>query len=205
VVRAFVKKTQRTPRAEIDLRVAARKGHHTIPFEKLKARLLANPKVKTEYDALDPEFEIATELLGARLRQVSPRPNWLPAWAPASQRSPDLKVANRCRARRPSCAMPKRPAASSTCGYRRLDAESAALRSAANTVQNRRWRARKRFERPTQIRRLQVGTGHSTTLHVGQAFSWEVAAGSYADTQGVCSLASRSIRVRGTATARATA
>jgi ribosome-binding protein aMBF1 (putative translation factor) len=40
----------------------------TIPFEKLKARLLANPKVKAEYDALAPEFEIAAELLRARLR-----------------------------------------------------------------------------------------------------------------------------------------
>ncbi|MCC8942593.1 MULTISPECIES: helix-turn-helix domain-containing protein [Bradyrhizobium] len=40
----------------------------TIPFEKLKARLLANPKVKAEYDALAPEFEIATELLRARRR-----------------------------------------------------------------------------------------------------------------------------------------
>jgi hypothetical protein len=29
----------------------------TIQFEKLKARLLANPKVKAEYDALAPEFE----------------------------------------------------------------------------------------------------------------------------------------------------
>jgi hypothetical protein len=34
----------------------------TIGFEKLKARLLANPKVKAEYDALAPEFEIAAEL-----------------------------------------------------------------------------------------------------------------------------------------------
>ncbi|MEA2896857.1 MAG: hypothetical protein QOJ84_2472 [Bradyrhizobium sp.] len=40
----------------------------TIPLEKLKARLLANPKVKAEYDALAPEFEIAAELLRARLR-----------------------------------------------------------------------------------------------------------------------------------------
>jgi hypothetical protein len=31
----------------------------TIQFEKLKARLLANPKVKAEYDALAREFEIA--------------------------------------------------------------------------------------------------------------------------------------------------
>jgi ribosome-binding protein aMBF1 (putative translation factor) len=40
----------------------------TIPFEELKIRLLANPKVKAEYDALAPEFEIAAELLRARLR-----------------------------------------------------------------------------------------------------------------------------------------
>jgi ribosome-binding protein aMBF1 (putative translation factor) len=40
----------------------------TIPFEKLKARLLANPRVKAEYDALALEFEISTELIKARLR-----------------------------------------------------------------------------------------------------------------------------------------
>jgi phage-related protein/DNA-binding XRE family transcriptional regulator len=67
VVRAFVKKTQRTPRAEMDL--AAGKGSHvTIAFEELKARLLANPKVKAESDVLAPEFEISAELLKARLR-----------------------------------------------------------------------------------------------------------------------------------------
>jgi ribosome-binding protein aMBF1 (putative translation factor) len=40
----------------------------TISFEKIKARLLADPKVKAEYEALAPEFEIAAELLRARLR-----------------------------------------------------------------------------------------------------------------------------------------
>jgi len=40
----------------------------TIPLEKLKSRLLANPKVKAEYDALAPEFEISAELIKARLR-----------------------------------------------------------------------------------------------------------------------------------------
>jgi ribosome-binding protein aMBF1 (putative translation factor) len=40
----------------------------TIPFEELKAELLADPEVKAEYDALAPEFEIATELIRARLR-----------------------------------------------------------------------------------------------------------------------------------------
>jgi hypothetical protein len=38
---------------------AARKGNHmTVQFEKLKARLFANLRVKAEYDALAPEFEI---------------------------------------------------------------------------------------------------------------------------------------------------
>jgi hypothetical protein len=34
----------------------------TIPLEQLKARLLANAKVKAEYEALGAEFEIAAEL-----------------------------------------------------------------------------------------------------------------------------------------------
>jgi DNA-binding XRE family transcriptional regulator len=40
----------------------------TVQFEKLKGRQLANHKVKVEYDALAPAFEIAAELLKARLR-----------------------------------------------------------------------------------------------------------------------------------------
>jgi len=40
----------------------------TIPFEVIKARLLSNPKVRAEYDALAPEFEIAAELVKARKR-----------------------------------------------------------------------------------------------------------------------------------------
>ncbi len=40
----------------------------TIPFEEIEAQLLANPRVKAEYDALAPEFEISAELLRARLR-----------------------------------------------------------------------------------------------------------------------------------------
>ena len=39
-----------------------------VSLAKLKARLLANPKVEAEYDALAPQFEIAAELLRARLR-----------------------------------------------------------------------------------------------------------------------------------------
>jgi hypothetical protein len=40
----------------------------TIPFEELKAPLLADPEVRVEYDALAPKFEIAVELLRARRR-----------------------------------------------------------------------------------------------------------------------------------------
>jgi ribosome-binding protein aMBF1 (putative translation factor) len=40
----------------------------TIPFGEFKERLLSNPKVKAEYDALATEFEIAAELIRARIR-----------------------------------------------------------------------------------------------------------------------------------------
>jgi ribosome-binding protein aMBF1 (putative translation factor) len=40
----------------------------TIAFNDFKARLLEDPTVRAEYDALAPEFEIATELVRARLR-----------------------------------------------------------------------------------------------------------------------------------------
>ena len=40
----------------------------TIPMEEIERRLLANPGVRREYDALAPEFEIAAELLRARMR-----------------------------------------------------------------------------------------------------------------------------------------
>jgi predicted transcriptional regulator len=40
----------------------------TIPFEVFKAQMLADPEVRREYDALEPEFAIASELIRARLR-----------------------------------------------------------------------------------------------------------------------------------------
>jgi DNA-binding transcriptional regulator YiaG len=40
----------------------------TIPYEAFKAKALANPEVRAEYEALAPEFEISAELLQARLR-----------------------------------------------------------------------------------------------------------------------------------------
>jgi ribosome-binding protein aMBF1 (putative translation factor) len=40
----------------------------TIPFEVFKERMLANPEVKREFDALEQEFAIASELIRARAR-----------------------------------------------------------------------------------------------------------------------------------------
>lgn len=40
----------------------------TIPYQEFKARALTNPEVRAEYEALTPEFEIAVELIQARLR-----------------------------------------------------------------------------------------------------------------------------------------
>jgi hypothetical protein len=50
-----------------------RENTMTIPFEKLKARLLADPKVKAEYDALAPEFEVAAEQ--PKTRRVVKKPD----------------------------------------------------------------------------------------------------------------------------------
>jgi predicted transcriptional regulator len=40
----------------------------TIPYKVFKARMLADPEVKREYDALEAEFAIASELIRARVR-----------------------------------------------------------------------------------------------------------------------------------------
>ncbi len=46
----------------------------TIPFEEIKAELLANPGVKREYDALAPEFEALAKKLQARKRAAAKTP-----------------------------------------------------------------------------------------------------------------------------------
>lgn len=40
----------------------------TVPFGKLRAKMLADPKVRAAYDAAAPEFELAHELIAARVR-----------------------------------------------------------------------------------------------------------------------------------------
>jgi hypothetical protein len=72
----------------------------TIQLEKLKARLLANPKVKAEYDALAPEFEIAAELLRARLRAGLSQAELAARMGTSHPPSRGLKTARRFRAPR---------------------------------------------------------------------------------------------------------
>jgi predicted transcriptional regulator len=40
----------------------------TIPMEEIERRLLADPEVRREYEALEAEFAIAKELIRARMR-----------------------------------------------------------------------------------------------------------------------------------------
>ena len=65
----------------------------TVPFHEVKARLMANPRVKAEYGALALEFEISAELVEGRgCEPVFLSPNWPLEWAPASPPSPDWKA-----------------------------------------------------------------------------------------------------------------
>lgn len=40
-----------------------------ITHEQLKADLMKNPKFRREYEALEPEFQIARQMIGARIRK----------------------------------------------------------------------------------------------------------------------------------------
>ena len=40
-----------------------------IPFERLRADLMKNPKFRHEYEKLEPEFQIARQMIGARIKR----------------------------------------------------------------------------------------------------------------------------------------
>lgn len=46
----------------------------TISLEEMTARMLADPEVEREYDALGPEFEALTQSLKAKLSQAIDSP-----------------------------------------------------------------------------------------------------------------------------------
>jgi hypothetical protein len=82
----------------------------TIPFAKLKTRLLLKPKVKAEYDALVPEFKISAELIKARLRAGLSQAELAARMGTSQSTIARLEAARRCRAPRRICATPRRPA-----------------------------------------------------------------------------------------------
>lgn len=70
ILRTFVKKTQKTPRREIELaRRRAQEGHMTrkmIPVEESFAAWRQDPTYVKAYDALEDEFTLATAMIEAR-------------------------------------------------------------------------------------------------------------------------------------------
>jgi phage-related protein/DNA-binding XRE family transcriptional regulator len=68
VVRAFVKKTQKTPRHELNLARQRGQGRPMTRLKDLKAMLLKDPEVRKEYDALEEEFALIAEVARARRR-----------------------------------------------------------------------------------------------------------------------------------------
>ena len=93
----------------------------TIQFEKLKARLLANPKVKAEYDALAPEFEIAAELLRARLRAGLSQAELASRMGTSQSTIARLENGHTLPSTKTLGATPRQPAAGFTCGCRRRE------------------------------------------------------------------------------------
>jgi ribosome-binding protein aMBF1 (putative translation factor) len=77
VVRVFTKKTQKTPRKEIELALTGRGGHMSkstkklrkfIPVEEAFARWQKNPKFRRAYGELEEEFALVTEIIKARAK-----------------------------------------------------------------------------------------------------------------------------------------
>lgn len=46
-----------------------KKRPESIPFEQFKKELLSDPKVKKAYDELETEFQIASQMIDARIKQ----------------------------------------------------------------------------------------------------------------------------------------
>jgi DNA-binding XRE family transcriptional regulator len=93
----------------------------TIQFEKLKASA-RQPRGKAEYDALAPEYEIAAELLRARLRAGLSQAELAAQMGTSQSTIARLENGQTFRAPRHCYATPRQLAANSMCGCRRPDA-----------------------------------------------------------------------------------
>ena len=94
----------------------------TIPFDKVKARLMASPKVKAEYDRLAPEFEIAAELLRARRRAGLSQAELAIRMRTSQSTIARLESGQTLPSTKTLLRYAEATAASFTCGCRRLDA-----------------------------------------------------------------------------------
>ena len=69
----FVKKSQKTPKAEKELAKNIRQtmngGMAMSSYKAYKQKALQNPEVKAEYDALQPEYDIIQAMINARVQQ----------------------------------------------------------------------------------------------------------------------------------------
>lgn len=69
----FVKKSQKTPKAEKELAKNIRKimngGMAMSSYKAYKQKALQNPEVNAEYDALQPEYDIIQAMIDARVEQ----------------------------------------------------------------------------------------------------------------------------------------
>ena len=62
-----------------------------LTHQELRKKMLGNPNVKAEFDALKAEFSFFDELLKARCKQGLPKPKWPAAWEPKHRRLPDWR------------------------------------------------------------------------------------------------------------------
>ena len=84
----------------------------TIPFDELKARLMATPRSRENTTLSPRSLRFPPSWSGLGCEPVFLWPNWPLEWAPASPPSPDWKEGKPCRARKRFCVSPRRPAAS---------------------------------------------------------------------------------------------
>jgi phage-related protein/DNA-binding XRE family transcriptional regulator len=67
IVRAFVKKTEKTPRREIELALTREKGAEVSRLRDLHEKWLEEPEYREAFERLGPEFELARALIEARM------------------------------------------------------------------------------------------------------------------------------------------
>jgi hypothetical protein len=68
----------------------------TKRLQTIKKNMLADREVRAAYDALADEFDLARELIAARVRAGLTQAEWRRAWEPRNQWLRDSKAALKC-------------------------------------------------------------------------------------------------------------